>query len=181
MFKLWSNQKIQFYTLFGVLGGLTFYLLIATLQVSLTCVDSKGCILEHCTMQKFNDEYKTIIELQTEKIDCPYALGSTRMQNLRADQDAFEEQFVDSCQVAVEPFKADYAELEQKLVALDLDTAISEAAQKLSERDPSANWQAPERREYVLSKDYAAEYPTFVPTLTQYNEITVPEDEECIR
>ncbi len=53
--------------------------------------------------------------------------------------------------------------MEKKLVALDLDSAISEAAQKLSVRDPSANWQAPERRDYVLSKNYAVEYPTFVP------------------
>ena len=63
MFKRWSNQKVQFCTLFLVLGGLSLYLLIITLKMSLTCVDAEGCLLEHCTFENFSEDYKTIIDI----------------------------------------------------------------------------------------------------------------------
>ena len=79
MFKRWSNQRVQYCTLFFVLGGLSLYLLIMTLETSLTCIDDKGCLLEHCIFDKFNDEYKTIIDISLSKNkNCPYALGTSR-------------------------------------------------------------------------------------------------------
>ena len=81
MFTRLSNQKIQFLTLLLVLGGLLFYITIVTLQTSLICVDDEGCLLEHCTMNAFSQDYKTIIEIATaQNGNCPYKLGTTRNQ-----------------------------------------------------------------------------------------------------
>lgn len=86
MFKRWSNQHVQYYTLFFTLGGLSIYLLLMTIQTSLTCVDPKGCLLEHCTFENFSEEYKTIIDISHGKSKgCPYALGTSRQQNLMSD------------------------------------------------------------------------------------------------
>ena len=90
---------MQFCTLFFVLGGLSLYLLIMTLNTSLTCVDELGCLLEHCVFENFSEEYKTIIDIALSKrSDCPYALGTSRQQNLRSDNSNFVDYNVVTCQ-----------------------------------------------------------------------------------
>lgn len=78
MFKRWSNEKIQFWTLFLILGGVLLYLIVALLHTSLTCIDDKGCILERCVMETFNEDYVNLIDIaSTVSTDCRYILGST--------------------------------------------------------------------------------------------------------
>ena len=79
MFKRWSNQKIQFWSLFFILGGVLLYLIVALLHTSLTCIDDKGCILERCVLETFNEEYTNLIDIasNTNK-ECRYILGSTQ-------------------------------------------------------------------------------------------------------
>jgi len=55
-----------------------FYLMVLLLKTSLTCVDDKGCLREHCVLINFNEDYKTLIDTSVSKNpDCRYALGST--------------------------------------------------------------------------------------------------------
>ena len=62
MFARLSSEKIQYTTLcsFFVLALLVVALLV--LQTSLTCVDEKGCLLEHCQSFRFKSEYRDIID-----------------------------------------------------------------------------------------------------------------------
>ena len=88
----------------------------------MTCVDEKGCILEHCTLESFNAEYRTLIDLeQAKQGNCPYILGSTRMQNLRADQETFQAVPVASCQPDIVKFTTAYANVAQAEKDLDLN------------------------------------------------------------
>ena len=79
MFKRWSNESIQFWSLFFILGGVLLYLTVALLQTSLTCIDEKGCILERCVLETFNEEYTNLIDIAgNTNRECRYILGSTQ-------------------------------------------------------------------------------------------------------
>ena len=79
MFSRWSNEKIQFYTLVCILGGMLIYLMVHLLNVSIRCVDEYGCLLERCALNHFSAEYATIIDISlSQNKECPYARGSTR-------------------------------------------------------------------------------------------------------
>ena len=101
MFSRWSNQKIQFYSLFFVLGGILLTLMLFSLQVSLRCIDENGCIMEHCVLDKFNDKYTDVIDVNAEThSDCRYKLGSTQDLLLQRRTTA-QEVVVVTCQPTV--------------------------------------------------------------------------------
>ena len=66
-----SNQTIQYTTLFYFFSAMLIYFMLTVLKTSITCVDSQGCLLEHCQKVKFKQDYNTLIEEASETADCP--------------------------------------------------------------------------------------------------------------
>ena len=139
-----------------MLGGLFVILLLITLQTALTCVDSKGCLLEHCVFENFREEYRTIIDVAlSKKKDCPYALGTSRQQNLRSDQTKTIDYNIVTCQPDFQNFAKERTKVETLSSQIDLTSRVKTALAALVASNSKATADAKAAETLLLLTDLA--------------------------
>jgi len=101
------------------------------------------------------------------------------MQNLRADQETFQTVPVASCQPDIVKFTNAYSTVAQAEQALDVNGKVQSALTVLTTADGTANNDLTGAVAFMKAANYAAEYPAFVPTLTQAVVVEV-DNSDCI-
>ena len=140
MFSRWSNEKVQFYTLACILGGMLIYLMIQLLEVSIRCVDEYGCLLERCALNVFSTEYANIIDVSlSQNKECPFRRGSTRnvLIGRFGGGSGLALQTADTCQPTQNAIQSELQKVEKDTALIDVSTSLDAALQALLDSDSS--------------------------------------------
>ena len=173
MFKRWSNQKIQFYTLLVILGGILITLTVTTLESSLRCIDEQGCLIYSCVMHRFTEEYQTLIDLSiNNNPKCCWKRYSTTNQCIGGyDNEAYYDN--NSCQSDVNLFVIERRAVEAQTAQIDLQTIVTNALTQLQASDPqnaifnpgeATDAQIKEQVEWVKKVDFTSFDNSFAPS-----------------
>ena len=178
MFTRWSNQKIQFWTLLAILGSILIGLLLSTLATSLTCVDEEGCLLQHCALYLFSDEYETLLDVSISRNPkCCYNTGSARNTCIGFSNDAFYDSG-DTCQPDVNAYLKARLVVEAQATK-DLPISVNSALQYILDNNvPDTNTQNLDLatvKTYVLGLDYADLDPSATLSNLQPGAVVVSE------
>ena len=136
MFQRWSNQKVQFYSLLVILGGILVILTLATLTSSLSCIDENGCLIYSCIYHRFSEEYVTLIDISiNNNPKCCWKRYDLINQCIGGyDNEAYYEN--NSCQSDVNALVIENRAVLLQTSSIDIDTEVGKALTQLA--DPTA-------------------------------------------
>lgn len=108
------------------------------LKTSLTCIDERGCLNQHCIQYYHQPDYATLIDLSSgQNSECCWADGNARNQCIGGFNDeAFDDKAI--CMPELNEFANAKFEIQEQIELINIETEVSEAIEFLKLNDALA-------------------------------------------